>query len=170
MRWYKAALIFLVAFLIQTVLLWRFPIFDYSPNLLLCVVIVFSFLYDERYGLVLGIIFGVLLDVSTSWFFGVQTLTFIAAYIVAAVLRNVFNQEKVLPDMLTALIVTPFGAFLVWGVYRLAGGIQYVHYVVDSLPVLIISHCVIVGILHLLLVRSIIRHRRDRRFKSNFEL
>jgi rod shape-determining protein MreD len=168
MRWYKAALIFFFAFLIQTVVLWRFPIAGSSPNILLCLVVVFSFLYDERYGLVLGIIFGVLLDVSTSWFFGVQTVSFIIAYFAAAVLRSVFNHEKVIPDMLTALIATPVSAFLVWGAYRLAGGILYVRFVIESLPVLIISHCIIVAILHLLLVRSIIRHRRDRKYKSDY--
>jgi rod shape-determining protein MreD len=129
---------------------------------------VFSFLYDERYGLVLGIIFGLMLDVATSWFFGVQTITFIVAYLVAAILRSVFNYEKVIPDVLTALIVTPFGAFLVWGAYRLAGGLLYVRYVIESLPVLIISHCVIVAILHLLLVRSILRRRGGRKFKNDY--
>jgi len=124
-------------------------------------------MYDERYGLVYGLIFGVLLDLTQSLYFGPQTLTFFLAYIVAGLMRKVFNQEKVIPDVLCALIITPVYAFILWGSYRLVGNPKDVSYVLESLPALLIMHAVLTALFHLLFVRGIIRHRRDRRYKSD---
>ena len=47
MRYWKAGLIFLIAFLIQPSLLNMINIGGYTPNLLLCLVVIFSFIYEE---------------------------------------------------------------------------------------------------------------------------
>jgi len=167
MRWYIFAIVFIVAFFLQTTILWRVPVHGFSPNLLLCLVVVFSFMYDERYGLVFGLIFGVLLDLTQSLYFGPQTLTFFLAYITAGLMRKVFNQEKVIPDVLCVLIITPLYAFILWGSCRLAGNPKDVGYVIESLPSLLVMHALLTALFHLLFVRSIIRHRRDRRYKSD---
>jgi len=167
MHWYFAVIFFLAAFFIQTAMLWKWPIYGFSPNLLLCIVVVFSFMYDERYGLVYGLAAGALLDVTTSMYFGPQTLTFFIAYIAAGRMRLVFNQEKIIPDVLVALIVTPIYALLMWGSVRLTGNPKNISYMLESLPVLLVMHALLTALFHLLLVRSIIRHRRDRRYKSD---
>ncbi|MDR2156832.1 MAG: rod shape-determining protein MreD [Clostridiales Family XIII bacterium] len=163
MKYYIAVPVFLLMFLIQTTLLHRFPIFSYSPNLLLCFVVVFSFLYEKPYGLILGIVFGAMLDVATSWYFGVQTVTFVVVYGVISAFRRIFNHEKLLPDVLMAAIATPLNCFFVWGVYRLCGSPSDVMNAVRALPVLLVTQCVLTGILHLIFVRSVIRHRKDRK-------
>jgi rod shape-determining protein MreD len=163
MRYYIATPVFLLAFLLQTLVLGRFTVFGQSPNLLLCLVVVFSFLYEERYGLVLGLVFGAMLDIATSWYFGVQTITFVLTYGFVSLFRNIFNHEKLLPDMLMAVGATPLNCFLVWGVYRLCGSPSNVMNAVHSLPVLLVSQCVLTGVLHLIFVRSVIRHRKDRK-------
>jgi rod shape-determining protein MreD len=163
MKYYIAIPVFLLAFLIQTTVLYHVTIFGYTPNLLLCLVIVFSFLYEEHYGLILGLAFGAMLDVSTSWYFGVQTITFLLTYTFVTLLRRVFNHETLLPDMLMAVIATPLNVFFVWGVYRLAGSPMTVMIPLRSLPVLVISQCILTGVLHLIFVRSVIRYRRDRK-------
>ncbi|MDR3305325.1 MAG: rod shape-determining protein MreD [Clostridiales Family XIII bacterium] len=164
MRYYKAAILFFIAFLIQTTILGGVSIRGVSPNLLLCLVVVFSFLYDESYGLILGIVFGLLLDLSTQTLFGIQTITFVAAGIPPLIFRRLFNRERVLPDILMALIATPINVFAVWFAYHLTGSPVKIDHAVGALPGLLISHAVIVCILHLLLVRTIIRHKRDRKY------
>jgi hypothetical protein len=62
-----------------------------------------------------------------------------------------------------AAIATPLNAFLVWGIYRFAGSPMDVMIPLRSLPVLLLSQCILTGLLHLLFVRSVIRHRRDRK-------
>jgi rod shape-determining protein MreD len=130
---------------------------------LLCLIIVFSFIYEGFYGLVLAVVFGALLDIATSQYFGIQTISFVFAFSICAFFRRIFNHEKILPDMLMAVLATPICAFFVWLVYHVAGSPVSVQYTVDSLPVLMISQTILVGILHLIFVRSVIRHRKDRR-------
>jgi rod shape-determining protein MreD len=163
MKYYIAIPVFLLVFLLQTVFLYRITFFGYAPNLLLCLVVVFSFLYEERYGLILGVAFGALLDLSSSWYFGVQTITFVLTYGIVTLFRNVLNHEKLLPDILMAAIATPLNCFFVWGVYRLCGSPSDVMNAVHSLPALLVSQCVLTGVFHLIFVRTVIRHRRDRK-------
>jgi ABC-type thiamin/hydroxymethylpyrimidine transport system permease subunit len=87
----------------------------------------------------------------------------VLAFGVCAFFRSIFNHEKLLPDMLMAVIATPICAFLTWIVYHLTGSPISISYTIQSLPVLMISQAILVGILHLIFVRSVIRHRRDRR-------
>jgi rod shape-determining protein MreD len=170
MHYYIAAPIFLLALLVQTTLLWRLSADNFSPNLLLCFTVVFSFLYNERFGLVLGVVSGMLLDIATSPVFGVQALSFVIVFIMIRYFRLILNNEKLIPDMFMGILATPINAFFVWGVCRLAGSQVDVKFVFDKLPALFISQCILVGLLHLIFVRTVIRHRRDRKFESEFEL
>ena len=64
MKSWKAGIFFLIAFFIQCSFLNVISIAGYTPNLLLCLVIVFSFLYEEQiYGLLYGVLFGVFYDI-----------------------------------------------------------------------------------------------------------
>jgi rod shape-determining protein MreD len=164
MRWYIAAPVFFAALIIQTTLLSRFELWGHSPNLMLCLVCVFSFLYREWYGLVMGAVFGALLDVTTSWYFGVEALSFVAAFLIARPFGRVFNHEWFLPEIFVAAIATPVNVFIVWGMYRLAGGIVHLHFAVESIPGLLIMHCVLAVLLHFMFVRTVIRHGIDRKF------
>ena len=164
MRYYFAVPIFLLALLIQTTIMWRLPIFGFSPNLLLCMVIVFSFLYNESYGLILGIAFGLLLDISTSIFLGTQTISFVFVFIVVRIFRNIFNHESIILDMLMALIATPINVMLVWVINRLLGVPDSIVYALKSLLPLMFLNFLLVGVLHLIFVRTVIRHKQDTKF------
>ncbi|MDR1496241.1 MAG: rod shape-determining protein MreD [Clostridiales Family XIII bacterium] len=164
MRWYLAAPVFFAAFIIQTVLLNGFELWGHSPNLLLCVVCVFSFLYREPYGLVMGVIFGALLDVATSWYFGSQAISFVIAFLIARPFGRVFNHEWFFPQIIIAALATPVNVFLMWGMGRLAGSPVHVRFAAESLPALLIMHCVLAVILHFLFVRSVIRHGIDKKY------
>ena len=79
MRYWKAAAAFLVAFLIQTSLLNIISIKGYTPNLLLCLVVVFSFLYEDGlYGIIFGAVFGLLYDICFSSGRGPTALALVA--------------------------------------------------------------------------------------------
>ncbi|MDR0519126.1 MAG: rod shape-determining protein MreD [Clostridiales Family XIII bacterium] len=164
MRWYIAAPIFFAALIIQTALLYRFELWGQSPNLLLCMVCVFSFLYREPYGLVMGAVFGALLDVATSWYFGGEAISFVLAFLVARPFAKVFNHEWFLPEIFVVAIATPINAFLIWAMYKLVGSPVKLHFVLESLPALIIMHCVLAVLLHFMFVRTVIRHGIDRKF------
>jgi rod shape-determining protein MreD len=166
MRYDIAVPIFLLAFLLQTTVLWKLPLFGYSPNLLLCLVAVFTFLYDERYGLILGAIFGGMLDIATSAYFGPQAITFVMVYLVVRLMRNVFNHEKLVPDVLMALIATPINVIFVWVIDRFCGIPLHFIFALKSIFPLLLMHAAIAAVLHLIFVRTVIRYRNDRRYEG----
>ena len=64
MKSWKAGIFFLIAFFIQCSFLNVISIAGFTPNLLLCLVVVFSFLYEEQiYGLLYGAVFGIFYDI-----------------------------------------------------------------------------------------------------------
>jgi rod shape-determining protein MreD len=166
MRYYIAAPIFLLAFLLQTTVLWKLPVFGHSPNLLLCLVVIFSFLYEERYGLILGAIFGVLLDTATSTLIGPQAVTFVLVYLIVRALRNVFNHEKLIPDALMAIIATPVNLLFVWLINKAFGVPDDFSFTLKALLPLLIMHAIITAALHPLFARTVIRYRSDRRYEG----
>jgi rod shape-determining protein MreD len=163
MRWYIAAPIFFGAFILQITLLFKLEFFGHSPNLMLCMVCVFSFLYREPLGLYLGVAFGALLDLTTSWYFGPQSISFVLAFLIARPFGKVFNHEWFLPQIFVAAIATPINVFLLWGMYRIAGSTVRVHFAFESLPPLLIMNVALAVILHFMFVRTVIRHGIDRK-------
>ncbi|MDR1292054.1 MAG: rod shape-determining protein MreD [Clostridiales Family XIII bacterium] len=164
MRWYIAAPVFFAAFIIQVSLPSGAGLWGYSPNLLLCMTCVFSFLYKEPYGLIMGAVFGALLDVATSWYFGPQAISFVIAFLIARPFGKVFNHEWFLPQIIIAAIATPINVFLMWGMGRLAGGLTHIRFALEPLPALLIMHCALAVVLHFIFVRTIIRHGIDRKY------
>jgi rod shape-determining protein MreD len=164
MRWYISAPVFFVAFLVQITLLGGIELWGHSPNLLLCMVSVFSFLYIRPYGLIMGVAFGALLDVATSWYFGPQAISFVIAFLIARPFSRVFNHEWFFPQVIIVAIATPVNVFLLWGMGRIAGSPVHIRFALESLPSLLIMHCVLVVILHFIFVRSVIRHGIDRKY------
>ena len=54
---------FIAAFLLQSTLVLNFNIAGITPNFILCMTVLFSFLYKGNQGLVFGVIFGLLQDI-----------------------------------------------------------------------------------------------------------
>lgn len=168
MRYYLAIPLFLLAFLLQTTIFWRIPIAGYSPNILLCMVVVFSFIYQERYGLILGIAFGLLLDISTSLFLGIQAISFVVVFLIVRLFRSIFNHESMLTDMIMGVLATPLNLFIVWLLNKMMGESLSVILVLKAILPLSIMHFILVGIIHLIFIGTVIKYRRDMKFTGDF--
>ncbi|MDR0886273.1 MAG: rod shape-determining protein MreD [Clostridiales Family XIII bacterium] len=166
---YKLAVpLFFIALILQTTVLNKIAIYGYAPNLLLCMVVVFSFLYQRLYGLVLGAIFGILLDLVTKPIVGIESLTFLVTFIIASALSEYFNHEKLLPDLVTGVIATVLSVGIKYLLYLLVGYTVNLSVCLESLKVLIPYNLVVIAILHLVFVRSIIRFYNDRKFQGGY--
>ena len=164
MTWFKAGIFFLILWLVQTTLLWRIWPFGAAPSLLLCAAVCFCWLYEAYYGLAFAVVFGLLLDIQLGNLFGVWALAFVLAILPAMVLRRSFNPERVLPFLVITLIATLICAFIVWGINSMFGAPASALLLLRALPALFISQAVICIALQLIFVRTIIKHRRDRRY------
>jgi len=161
-----AGIIFFFGFLLQTTALWRVPVFGYSANLTLCLIVTFTNLYKREYALIYGMVFGILLDVTTQQYVGAQSISFLIIYLLIRYIGDIFDHEKVLPELAFSFGATLINGFMVWLIYKIGGSPIPITLMLVSLPPVVFLNGVTVFLLHILLVRSIIRHHRDRKFNG----
>ena len=83
MKYRYSFLVFLAAFLVQGTLLNLFSVFGVTPNLMLCLVVMFSLLYDNQmHGVVFECIFGVIADMCFMMYAGVSSLGYLAVSLI----------------------------------------------------------------------------------------
>ncbi|MFR5857815.1 MAG: rod shape-determining protein MreD [Clostridia bacterium] len=166
MKSWKAGIFFLIAFFIQCSFLNVISIAGYTPNLLLCLVIVFSFLYEEQiYGLLYGVLFGVFYDICFADVVGPTPIALVLVALVIFVLREYANIENIVNMWVTSLLSILFYYALNWGLQHLAGNPIGLLYVLKTLPWITLYALSLMTVLYLILLRKMTRHRKDRYFR-----
>ena len=166
MKSWKAGIFFLIAFFIQCSFLNVISIAGYTPNLLLCLVIVFSFLYEEQiYGLLYGVLFGVFYDICFADVVGPTPIALGLVALVIFVLREYANIENIVNMWVTSLLSILFYYALNWGLQHLAGNPIGLLYVLKTLPWITLYALSLMTVLYLILLRKMTRHRKDRYFR-----
>lgn len=166
MRYWKAAIVFAAAFLVQTSLLNMLSIKGFTPNLILCLVVVFSFLYEEEmYGIIFGAVFGVLYDICFSAVIGPTAIALVVTAIVILIVREYANIENIIN--LWVVSVLSLGIFYVisWALFRLSGNPLGIVYVLKGLPWTGLYSLVVITAIYLILIRRVVKHRKDRYFR-----
>ena len=166
MKYWKAGIIFLIAFLIQPSLLNMINIAGYTPNLLLCLVVIFSFIYeDEMYGVVYGAAFGVLYDVCYSQVIGPTPIALTVVAICIILAREYANIENIINMWIVSIISFIAYYLMNWGLHRIAGNPIGIVYVFGKVPWIILYYMVVITIIYLILIRKVVKHHRDRYFR-----
>lgn len=166
MKSWKAGIFFLIAFFIQCSFLNVISIAGYTPNLLLCLVIVFSFLYEEQiYGLLYGVLFGVFYDICFADVVGPTPIALVLVALVIFVLREYANIENIVNMWVTSLLSILFYYALNWALPHLAGNPIGLLYVLKTLPWITLYSLSLMTVLYLILLRKMTRHRKDRYFR-----
>ena len=165
MRYWKAGILFLVAFLIQSSFLNLFAIAGHTPNLLLCLVIALSFIYeDELYGLVYGAIFGLLYDMTMGTLLGPTAICLAVVAILIFIVREIANIENIINLWVVAALSIAVYYVLNWVILHLLGNPLGIVYMLKELTISAIYSMVVITIIYLILIRRAIKHRRDRYF------
>lgn len=166
MKYWKAGLFFLTAFLIQTSLLNLISIAGYTPNLILCLVVVMSFLYEnEMYGVFFGALFGLLYDICYSSVVGPTPISLVLVAIFILIVREYANIENILNMWIVAALSLLFYYVLNWGLFKIAGNPIGFVYVVKTLPGFFVYSFVVITIIYYFLIRKAVKHRKDRYFR-----
>ncbi len=166
MKSWKAGIFFLIAFFIQCSFLNVISIAGYTPNLLLCLVIVFSFLYEEQiYGLLYGAMFGVFYDICFADVVGPTPIALVLVALVIFVLREYANIENIVNMWVTSLLSILLYYALNWSLQHLAGNPIGLLYVLKTLPWITLYSLSLMTVLYLILLRKMTRHRKDRYFR-----
>lgn len=154
-----AFLLFFIGFLLQSTVMRHLAIFGYSPNLLLCLVVVLSFLMPDETAIVLGVIFGFLQDVLFSEIVGVTALAFLLIAALVRELKRYLYREHLLSLISITLTGTILHAFVVWGIMAMFGSNLSIATVALSLTVLIPYQFAVVWVMHRFLVKKMRYYR-----------
>ena len=166
MKYRYATCLFLAAFVVQTTLVNVIGVFEATPNLLLCLVIILSFLYDENNcGLVLGVVFGLLYDICFSEYVGIAALAFLIISLSVMLVNIVMNKEAIFSVIIIAVAATVIYSLFYWCVTAMLGSGYYFVYMLKFLPMYILYNTVVVILLYLLMIKRVIRFHYDRYYK-----
>ena len=166
MKYWKAAAAVLVAFLIQTSLLNIVNIKGYTPNLLLCLVVVFSFLYEDGlYGIIFGAAFGLLYDICFSSVLGPTALALVATAVGILIVREFANIENIVNMWIVAAVSLVIFYFVSWGLFHIGGKPEGFIYVLKRLPWTGLYSVAVITAIYLVLIRKVTKHRKDRYFR-----
>ena len=140
----------------------NFRIFQISPNLILCLVVIFSFLYEGYHGIFFGILFGLISDICFAQIIGVAAMCNFTVALICIGLKRYLYKDSMVSVTIVSAAATAVYALLYWGVNRMLGnGADFV-YVMEKEAVLLIYHIVITLAIYLVVSRSVIKHRGDR--------
>jgi rod shape-determining protein MreD len=155
-------LIFIIAFILQTTIMNHFSIFHMSPNLILCLVVIFSFLYPGYHGAIYGIVFGLIVDICYATIIGVSALSNFIVYLICIEMKRHLNKDSMVSVMIASFTGTTVYALLYWSAYKLLGYSYTFLYMLEKEAVLIVYHLIITILIYQVVSRHIIKHRGDR--------
>lgn len=165
MKYWKAGIWFLVAFLLQNTFLNLFSIMDSTPNLLLSAVIVFSFIYEiEVYGIVFGAVFGVLYDICWGSTIGPTAISLVVVAFILIFVREYVTRNNVPVALFSFALSICIFCTLYWCFQSFSGNtIGYIHAMKES----IIGSCytwVISTLVYFIYIKLNKEERKDRFF------
>lgn len=163
MKHWKIGLLFFAAFLIQPSLLNVISIRGYTPNLMLCLTVLTTFLYEEEmYGVVYGAVFGILYDIMYSNVVGPMPISLIIVALGIVVVREYTNVENIINLWAVSIVSILAYYFMNWGLHHLAGNPVGFRFVVSSVPWIALYCLVVITVLYRIMVRGLTKHHRDR--------
>jgi len=166
MKYRYAACLFFVAFIIQTTLVNVISVYGATPNLLLCLVVIFSFLYDENNcGLVLGVVFGLLYDICFTEYVGIAALAFLIISLGIMLVNIVMNKEALLSVIIVSAAATVLYALFYWSIMAMLGSGYSFYYMLKSVPLQVLYNAVVVTALYMAMIRRVIKHHYDRYYR-----
>lgn len=162
MKYRYSFLLFLAAFILQTTVMNNFRIFQISPNLILCLVVIFSFLYDGYHGIIFGIVFGLIADVCFAEIIGAAAMCNFSVALICIGLKRYLYKDSFVSVTIVSAVGTAVYALLYWDVNRMLGDGADFLYVMEKEAVLLVYHIIVTLAIYLAVSRSVIKHRGDR--------
>lgn len=161
MKYRYSFLLFFIAFLLQTTVFNHFRIFGMSPNLILCMVVIFSFLYEGYHGIIYGLLFGLVLDICFAEIFGIASICLFSIALICSELKRFLYKESMVSVTIVSLTSTAVYGVMYWGIYRMLGSGYDFLYIAQKEAVLLGYHAVVTLIIYHFVSKNF-KHRSDR--------
>lgn len=162
LKYRNSFLIFLAVFILQSTVLNYFRIFDISPDLILCLVIIFSFLYEGYHGAIYGVAFGFVFDICFGKVIGIAPFSYFAVALVCIGMKRYLYKDSMISILIVSSVGTAVYALVYWSLCSMLGGAADFSYVMEKEAVLLVCHVVINLIIYHFVRRSVIKYPGDR--------
>ena len=166
MKYWQGFILYFAAFLLQPFLYNLIPGFGGNVNLVLCLTVLMTFLYDET---VIGIFYGLVFGLANDLFYGIYAgpgaFSLVIVGLVVLLLKRFANKENFFNALITMLLSTWMYASVYWLVYHFIGSPYSYLYAMKSLPWQLLFNTAVGAILYFILIKRVIKHRRDRYFR-----
>ena len=160
-----AVIIFAFAFLIQGTLLNNFAFFGVTPNLTLCLLIAFTFFYEDESAIYLALFFGIISDICFSNIIGVSSLGYLLVGFLIVKLRPLLNKENILASVIFGALGTLVFNIFYWLLTNVNTNQYDLTYILKIQPLYMISNLIVMVLIYFILINRVVRHRNDRYYR-----
>ena len=138
----------------------------YTPNLLLCLTVIFSFLYEkEYYGPLLGAVSGLLYDICYSYVIGPTAIALLLTAVIVMALRQYANVENII-SMWVVSVLSFLSYYLInWILYKITGSPEGILYALSHSVWTIVYSMAVITAMYILMIRKVDRYHKDRYYK-----
>ncbi len=163
MKYRYAIIAIAVAFWLQGSALNLISVFGITPNLILCLVTGFAFLYENSYFTgVCAIAAGLLTDVFYMPYVGITAMSYFLVFLGIICLRMLLNKESIVVMMLVMAASTVTFQLLVWALSLMMGTEIPFLTVPGRLPLQILLNIGVIALFYAAVSGKVIRYKNDR--------
>ncbi len=153
MSFKRVLLLFAVCFLAQLSVVNLITFRNYGPDLIMCMMIAITYLYDDGYrSIPFALVFGLLLDVCAHQYIGITPLIYLIVGIIATAARIWLNAEKLVTKAVTGEVCTVVFQTLYAIAMKILGDPAGFLHIIGKEPVFIIYNVLVLsamfGLMH----------------------
>lgn len=156
----KKSIIYIVAFILQLSLMNLFTILGVAPNLMLCLVFIINYLYDDGIDTIwVPMVLGVLIDLVTMNCIGISSLGYLLVFVFAYIVRSQLSTENRLTLIPAGIIMSAIFYLSRWFLLFLLGS--------PLKLVLVLEHIGIISVWNVILLQIIYTFMAKKAFIMN---
>lgn len=165
MKYWQAFLFYLGALMLQPFLYGTVPEVATHLNMMLCLTVIFTFVYDDVMpGLFFGPIFGLINDAMYAPYIGPEAFTIAVVGVLVYIGKVYFNIENIFNAIITMLVSTWLFVSVLWLVYSFAHSPYTYAFALKELPLQLVLNTVAGTVLYSVLIKKIVKKRKYRYF------
>jgi len=158
------AILFAAATLFQMTLVDLISIAGQGPNLILCLTIALTFMFNSGYKAApFAVICTLFLDVGTGQYIGVGAFTIFIVMGIILIVRTQLNVDNIKPLLVVGAIVTPVYGAIYWLIMHILGNPMSFWYILLHQPIYIAYNLAVIAILYYAMAGrlKVLKRRKD---------
>lgn len=163
MKFLHGIIIFVVAFLLTPVLGNLIPIFGNHLDVVLCLLVMLVFMYDDpTVPFICAAIVGILYDMAYGMYTGPTTITLTLTGLIVLALKQLINKEVFFNSVIMMLVCTFAYKLIYWGVYYILGSPYTLGYALGYIPWNLLFNSIFALVLFFILSKKTVKHRQNK--------